>query len=149
MITKNIIDPMPIWNLIKRSMLDDYEDMDLSWQFFGVFDGDRMAGAFGVKQWNSHCFEVNGGIHPEFFGRGVEICDHFGRSIFANTPCLKIVAIVPEYNHLMRRCLEKVGLIKEGVISKSILKWSRLHDQIVYGIRKSDVKIERRIVWQQ
>lgn len=103
-----------------------------------------MAGAFLIRKLNEHCFDIHGGIHPDFFGRGVEICDLMGRALFSNTPCLKIIAVIPEFNKLMRRCVQLTGMKQEGIIKKSFLKWMRLHDQYLYGICKSDVVLSTR-----
>lgn len=141
--------PYHLWNLIRGSLCDDsnelVSDSGGGW-FAGVFDGQTMAGAFLVKPWSSFCYEIHGGIHPDYFGNGPEICDLMGRSLFAGTPCLKIVAIIPAFNRLMAKCLEQIGLEKEGEIKKAFLKHMKLHDLHIYGINKSKVKLERKVL---
>ena len=99
-----------------------------------------MAGAFHVKPWSDHCYEIHGGVHPDYWGRGVEVVGFAGKVLFAGTPCLKIVAIIPEFNRLMRRCVQKLGMKQEGVITKSFLKWMKMHDQYVYGMTKTEAR---------
>ena len=137
---KWISDPTPVWGEIRSYLVDDNNELELVGTFAGVFEEDIMAGAFLVKPLNPHCYEIHGGVQPDFWGRGPEICDIVGRSLFFGTPCLKIIAIIPEFNRLMRACVQKIGMRQEGIIKKSFLKWMKLHDQYLYGICKSEVK---------
>ena len=134
-----ITDPYPVWGEIRTYLVDDNNELAITGDFLGVFNNGDMAGAFLVKKLNEHCYDIHGGVHPDFWGQGAKICDALGRTIFANSPCLKIVAIIPEFNRLMRKCVTSIGMKQEGIITKSFLKWSRLHDQYVYGICKSEV----------
>lgn len=121
-------------------MEDDNGGLLDTGQFIGVFDGEKMAGAFLIKPWNTHCYEIHGGVHPDYWGRGQEVCEVMGRALFAGTPCLKIVAIIPVFNRLMIRCVEKIGMKREGTIRKAFLKHMKLHDLCVYGITKQESK---------
>ena len=142
-----ISNPMPVWDRIITRMSDDFSDSyDPKGDYFGVFKGGKLVGAFILNAWNFICYEAHGGIDPDSYGEGLEICRAFGVSVFEDTPALKLVCIVPSYNRLMCKCLEKCGLNQEGTIKKSFLKWGRLHDQILYGVTKSEA---RRIIWQQ
>lgn len=136
-----IEDPYPVWSLIKNRLSDDSGELDKSGPFIGVFENSEMLGAFSIKIWNDHCYQIHGGVRPDQFGRGAKICDVMGRTLLFNTPCLKIVAIIPGFNRLMRACVQKIGLKQEGVVTKSFLKWSRLHDQYVYGITKGEARL--------
>lgn len=137
--TKPITDPSPVWDKISQYLVDDGGELVTYGDFLGVFDGDKMAGAFLIKRWNDYCFEIHGGVHPDYWGRGVEICRLLGLSLFYGSPCLKIVAIIPEFNRLMRRCVQKAGMHEEGIIKKSFIKWMRMHDQYIYGATKGDI----------
>ena len=137
---ETIKDPSPVWNKIKSYLVDDTGELESSGQFLGVFDGEKMAGAFLIKPMNCFCYEIHGGVDPEYWGRGSEVCDLAGRAVFFSTPCLKLVAIIPEFNRLMRMCVKNLGMKQEGVITKSYLKRYRLHDQYVYGITKGEMK---------
>jgi RimJ/RimL family protein N-acetyltransferase len=140
MIAQFTDNPYPVWDRIRSRLSDDYGNLATSGDFIAVYDEGRMAGAFLIKRWNEHCYEVHGGVHPDYWGRGPEVCELMGRALFAGTPCLKLVAIIPEFNRLMRRCVEKVGMKQEGIVTKSFLKWMKLHDQIVYGVTKGEAK---------
>jgi len=137
---ESIASPYPLWETIKTWLVDDNANMAVDGDFVGVFDGDVLAGAFLIKTWNEHCYEIHGGVDKAYWGKGPEICKVMGRAIFYKTPCLKIVAVIPEFNHLMRKCVQKAGLIQEGIITKSFLKWMKLHDQYVYGITKRQAR---------
>ena len=115
-----------MWGEIRNYLVDDNNEVETFGQYLGVIEDfsfeqeTRMMGAFLIKKLNEHCYEIHGGVHPDFWGRGPEICDIMGRALFASTPCLKIIAIIPEFNRLMRKCVQKVGMKQEGVITKSL-----------------------------
>ena len=132
--------PFPVWDAIKSRLVDDHGGLPLIGDFIAVYDGDEMAGAFQIKRWSEHCYEIHGGVHPDYWGRGPEVCELMGRALFAGTPCLKLVAIIPEFNRLMIRCVEKLGMKREGTIRKAFLKHLKLHDLCVYGITKQEAK---------
>lgn len=135
-----IQDPYPVWQKIRSRLTDDTGNLATVGDFIGVFDGETMAGAFLVKPWNEYCYEFHGGVLPSYWGHGKEIVDLAGRAFFAGTQCLKIVAIIPEFNRLMRKCVESLGMKQEGIVTKSYLKWMRMHDQVIYGITKGESK---------
>ncbi len=139
-----IDDPYPVWNAIKGRLADDNGSLVTVGDFLGIFDGERMAGAFLIKRWNGYCYELHGGVHPDYWGKGPEIVELAGRVLFAATPCLKIVAIIPEFNRLMRRCVERLGMKQEGIVTKSFLKWMKLHDQYIYGVTKGEARCLQR-----
>ena len=143
---KPILDPWPVWKHIMSDLQDQDEDTETApgSTFIGVFDPSKddgfLAGAFSIKPFSSnYCYEIHGGIHPDYFGQGRTIIEALGLAIFNGTPCLKIVGIVPEFNRLMRNTLLKAGMKHEGTIPKAFLKYMKLHDLYVYGISKSEV----------
>ena len=137
--TKFIKDPFPVWDEIKIYLSDDGGELIQSGTFIGVFENE-MAGAFLVKPWTDYCYEVHGGVAKKYWGRGPEICKAMGVFLFQKTPCLKIVAIIPEFNQLMRLTVRKIGMKQEGIITKSFMKRFRMWDQYVYGITKGEYK---------
>jgi len=138
-IAKWIEDPGPVWDEIRVYLVDENNELAEQGIFVGVFDEEKMAGAFLIQKQNEHCYQIHGGVHPDYWGRGPEICDVLGHALFDNTPCLKIIAIIPEFNRLMRKCVQAVGMVQEGIIKKSFLKHMKLHDQYIYGICKGEV----------
>lgn len=140
MIARFIKNPFCVWNEIKSYLSDDGGKLIETGTFIGVFEGDEMAGAFLVKPWNDFCYEVHGGVAKKYWGRGPEVCREMGIFLFQSTPCLKIVAIIPEFNRLMRAAVQKVGMQPEGVITKAFMKRYRLHDLYIYGITKGEYR---------
>jgi RimJ/RimL family protein N-acetyltransferase len=131
------------WENIAQYLIDDYGDLETDGNFVGVFSDEEMAGAFQLVPWNTYCFELRGGVDKKYWGNGVEVCGAAGRFLFDKTQCLKIVVVVPVYKKPMIRCLKAVGMTEEGILKKSYLKWSKLHDQLIYGLCKGDA------TWQQ
>lgn len=140
MIANWIQDPSEVWDKIKDFLVDDGGEYIRDGKYIGVFDGGIMVGAFLIKPLNDYCYEVHGGISPEYFGNGFTVCREMGLFLFNHTPCLKIVAIVPVFNERMCKCLEKIGLRKEGVLTKSFMKGFKMHDQVVMGITKQEAR---------
>jgi RimJ/RimL family protein N-acetyltransferase len=138
-----------IWDEIKTYLSDDTGEIESHGEFIGVFDKKNQAGAYIVKPWNQFCYQIHGGVSKGYWGKGPEVCWYAGQFIFNTTPCLKIVAIIPEFNRLMCKCVEKLGMVKEGKITKSYLKWSRLHDQIIYGMTKTQFRIRGSLCHRQ
>lgn len=130
--------PYPAWEGIESFLGDDSFTVPEG-PFVSVFDDDKMAASFTVTPWSEYCYQIHGGVAKKFWGRGAEICVALGMFLFRGTPCVKIVAVVPEYNRLMRKCLLKSGLLEEGRIKKSFFKNMRLHDQIIYGVERGRI----------
>ena len=130
----------PLWEEIRDKLTDDSNTLPTTGTFAGIYDGDRLAGGFILKQWGDVCVEIHGGVHPDFWGQGVEILLTLGRAIFADTPALKIVVFIPEFNRLMIACMKKIGMKHEGVITGAFLKRMRLYNLHVYGISRSEAK---------
>lgn len=136
---ERINNPSQIWDKIRQWLSDDSNETISDGYFIGIFDGYKMAGAFLVKPWNCYCYEIHGGIDPDYFGRGVEVCRNVGKLFFCS-PCLKIVAAIPEFNTRMRNCVQKIGLKHEGIITKSFMKNFKMHDLYLYGITKGEFR---------
>lgn len=135
-----IHNPYPVWDEIKSFLTDDTGEIEKTGVFVGVFDDELMVGAFLFRPWNEYCYEIHGGVSKEYWGQGAKICDLAGRMFFHSSSCLKLVAVIPAFNLLMRKCVEKCGMKREGVVTKSYLKWSRLHDQIIYAMTKGEMR---------
>jgi RimJ/RimL family protein N-acetyltransferase len=144
-----VINNADLFEEIKTYLSDDTGEIESRGEFVGVFDGDCSAGVYLVSPWNQFCYQIHGGVGKEYWGRGPEVCWYAGNFIFNTTPCIKIVAIIPEFNRLMCKCVAKLGMIKEGKVTKSYLKWSRLHDQIIYGITKTQFRQRGDLCHQQ
>lgn len=128
--------PFPAWSGIEHLMCDDSGVAVPDGDYICVYNNDIMAGAFLVKPWTMYCWEIHGGVNKRFWGRGVEICYEAAAHLFRTTPCIKLVAIIPEFNRLMIRCVEKNGMVQEGRITKSFLRDMKMYDQLVYGVSR-------------
>ena len=142
MVSRWIQDPSPVWDLIRPYLVDNGNQVVERGLFAGVFDFDSqekpMAGAFYLKPWTDYCYEIHGGVAKGYWGQGPGVCFSAGKLVFEQTSCLKLVAIIPEFNRLMIACVQKCGMRYEGLISKSFMKWCRLHNQHIYGITKGE-----------
>ena len=134
-----IDDPMPVWDGIRQWMIDDTKELYPVGTFVGAFDNDRLVAAFSIIPWTAQCFQIHGGVSRDYWGEGSKICYDFGLFLFNTTECMKIVAIIPEFNRLMRRCLLSVGMKEEGRISKAFIKHYKIHDLLIFGIQRREV----------
>jgi RimJ/RimL family protein N-acetyltransferase len=78
-------------------------------------------------------------ILPEYWGNGINYTMALLDWLFANTPCQKLIAFIPEKNQKMLALALKSGLKKEGFIENSFLSGGVLHGQNLLGITKGDV----------
>lgn len=131
--------PYPAWAGIETRMTDDSGVAIPKGDYVGVYDDTVMAGAFLVKQWTMFCWEIHGGVSKEYWGSGPEVCREAGEFLFRNTQCIKIVAVIPDFNKLMCKCVEKAGMVKQGLLTKSFMKGMRMRDQIIYGAERNEV----------
>lgn len=130
---------------VKRFLCDDgaEDGMDIEKQLhIGVYRDKKLAGVLSFSQLSSVTIDVHMVIHPDFWGKSVELMREAGVFMFTKTPCLKIVTMTPAFNRLAGRVAKKLGMKKEGLLKDSFLKGWKLHDQIIYGITK------REALWQ-
>jgi len=96
------------------------------------------AGFVAVQPLNYICYQLHIALLPTLWGKGKSIGYQAGLWIFKNTPCQKLVAIIPECNKGAIRIVERCGMNREGVLTKSFSRGFKLHDQIIYGITKGE-----------
>lgn len=135
-----IKDPSPVWSEIKSYMTDDSGELATEGTFVGTYVDGELAGAFMVVPWTNYCFQLHGGVIKKHWGKGKDICLSLGVFLFNNTPALKLVAAIPDFNHLMRKCVQAAGLKQEGIITKAFLKRMKLHNLYIYGIGRESLK---------
>tara|TARA_Y100000310_G_scaffold136383_1_gene135236 strand:- start:29 stop:487 length:459 start_codon:yes stop_codon:yes gene_type:complete len=75
---------------------------------------------------------------PELWGKGVEFAKEAISWGFKNTTYTKVVALVPEYNGLTLSLCDNCGFKREGLVTKSFLKNWKCHDQVLFGITKTE-----------
>ena len=135
-----INDPSPVWDKISSYLTDDGwgAGINPNCLYAGVFNGDKMIGAFSATPINNFCYMVHGGLIKEYWGQGVDICRTAMNFFFETSTCLKIQACVPAYNRAIIRCLKAIDFTHEGVMRKAFVKNYKHHDLIIYGITKSE-----------
>lgn len=106
--------------------------------FFFLIPG--VTGVFMFHQWNSITFEMHSAVLPEYRGKcAMEGARLAGMWMFGNTPCRKIVTLVPKTNVRAMYLARRGGMKQEGIITKSFLKDGKYVDQYLYGICKEEV----------
>lgn len=99
---------------------------------------EEETGVVRLDPINSTCCIAHIAALPELWGSAREFtwaCLEWG---FKNTTYSKVVAIVPEFNRLTVKLCERCGFETEGKIKKSFMKNYKYHDQIIFGITKTD-----------
>ena len=82
-------------------------------------------------------FEVHTMIVPKARGiKAVEATKRATQWVFANTPCEKIITYVPEFNRPAKIFAKKMGMVDEGICTKSFKRNGKLIDQWVLGLEK-------------
>ena len=109
---------------------------DLVWYVL-VKDEGELLGMFALAPQNPVCWEIHTCLLPKAWGsKAREAGKEIAEWIFQNTPCLRIVTNVPEYNRLAFKLAIECGLIRYGYNPASYMKDGKLHDQIMLGVSK-------------
>lgn len=100
-------------------------------------DGEELLGMFVLMPENAICWNIHVCLLPNSWGRRAK---QAGREIvqwvFENTPCMRLVADVPEYNTLVLKLGLEAGMKRCGINPASHQKNGALHNQILLGISK-------------
>jgi RimJ/RimL family protein N-acetyltransferase len=85
------------------------------------------------------------GLAPEFRGRGYgsEAQRLVARYLFAHTQVNRIEATTEITNVAEQRALEKAGFTREGILRGTTFRQGRWHDQVIYSVIRSEVKLEQ------
>lgn len=98
-------------------------------------------GCFTYHPWNSVTWEMHSAVLPEYRGKqALEGASLAGHWMFDNTPCRKIVTLIPANNVRARALAHAGGMVKEGIVTQSYLKGGKLIDMHIYGITKEVAK---------
>lgn len=118
----------------------DWEPVDhevMHWML--VQEGAEVLGVFLVHPVTSYCYEMHTCLLPEAWGpRAIEAARMLADWAFSQTPCLKLVTNVPEYNRLALRFAKAGGGKQEGINRASFMRDGKMLDQIVLGITKKE-----------
>jgi len=87
------------------------------------------------------CWDVHTCLLPLSYGaKAKEAGKGIIEWIWANTPCLRIVTVVPEYNRLALKFAKESGLVCYGINPRSYMKNGKLCDLIELGISKPEAQ---------
>jgi len=100
-------------------------------------------GVVRIDPVNGICCIVHIAAMPRLWGNSVTFVSAALEWGLLNTGYNKVIAMIPEYNKLTIRLCLKCGFEQEGRIKKSILKNWKFHDQLLFGLSKTDF-LERR-----
>ena len=93
-------------------------------------------------------YEIHTMIEPE--GRGIQAVYDVRKAakwFFENggNDGQKVYTLIPELNKAARIFAKKVGMIKQGVLTKSFLKNGKLHDQLILGLEKESFLCQQQL----
>ena len=126
---------------------DDFSPSPEQWQpvinedsLYLVFrDGETALGMFALFPENRVCWKVHTCFLPVGYGesakQAAQICQQW---MWENTPCVRIVTDVPEYNAIAHRFARAAGLTEYGRNPRSYLKNGKLWDVILLGISREN-----------
>ena len=99
---------------------------------------EEETGILRIDQVNGICCSVHIAAHPNLWGKAEEFVKSAIEWGMENTGYNKVLAFVPSFNRLTIRLCRACGFEQEGVAKRSILKNWRFHDQILFGLSKTD-----------
>ena len=106
----------------------------LCWQ------NDELLGMFVCVPESAICWRFHVCLLPAAYGAtSSEAMRQVTRWIFENTNCMRLVGSVPKYNTLACRLARLANWQQFGLNYKSYLKNGVLHDQLMFGISRSDL----------
>jgi len=126
-----------VYNWITDDCSPEIYEPDMDAKFIYLMD-DTKNGVVRLDPINSICCQAHIALTPKLWGSGCE----FVRDVIAwgvkNTLYMKVIVMIPAFNKLTIRLVEKIGFSREGVIKKSFLKNWKLYDQELWGLTKTD-----------
>lgn len=87
---------------------------------------------------NCITWQIHANVLPESRGNGARLFSDTLAYMFEDTPCRKIIAMVPVCNPRANRMGRKCGFIQEGLIRGSWKLNDQVFDVILDGLRKED-----------
>ena len=102
-----------------------------------VKDDAEVLGLWILVPENEICWKIHTCLLPNSWGeRAKQAAKLLAKWIWENTPCLRVITDVPEYNRVALKFAKEAGLAEFGVNEESFMKNGELHDQIMLGISK-------------
>lgn len=145
------------WNLIRRIAIhpkvyhaaaDDFSPPPYAWKplddcnihYVLVRDGEELLGMFVFIPENTICWNMHVCLLPISWGKkSKEAGGQVIRWIFSHTACARITGSVPAHNRLALKFARDIGMTKYGINERSHKKNGILHDQILFGISRSEI----------
>lgn len=142
------------WELIKRivtdagvypHVADDFSPEPVRWEpikhvqvsYVLARENDEVYGLFALIPDNTICWKAHPCLLPKAFGeKSRQITGEFIQWLWQNTPCVRLIAEVPEFNRIVQKYARDCGMVEFGVNRASVMKGGELHDQILFGISK-------------
>lgn len=100
---------------------------------------EEGVGVFMFYSFSGVMWDIHVATYPE--ARGVRVVDavrEAGMWMFDNTPCQKVIAMIPSGNLPAEALAKRMGMRKEGHLYRAFMKHGELIDLRVYGITKED-----------
>lgn len=112
---------------------------DSAMVFVLIYSDAVLAGLYALQFHSSVMLEIHTCILPEFRGKCAAVAaKRIIEWVFKNTPCEKLITLVPAFNRAALLYALCAGLKKEGCITKSFKSGGVLHDQTLLGINKEN-----------
>ena len=103
---------------------------------------EKEQGVIRIDPFNGIACTVHIATLPDMWGNAHEFCKEAIEWGFTFTKYLKVIAFIPGYNKNAIKLVTDIGFKKEGVLTKSFLKNWKLHDQIIFGFCKGELKCQ-------
>ena len=104
-----------------------------------VKDGDKLLGAFIFTPHSGICWDVHTLMLPGHgAARAAVAAREMAAWVWANTPCLRIITEVPDFNPLALKFAVHAGMVQFGRNERAIMKFGELHDLILLGLSKPE-----------
>lgn len=127
-----------IWEHVKDDGVSSPLDLDIpitdKFYYLIPMKGNDVCGLFIAHPLNMVTYQIHIAILPRMRGDTVNIGKLCLEWMFENTSSKKLVGFIPEDNKKTIALSQRVGMTKEGVLKKSILKDGKLKDQIIFSI---------------
>lgn len=142
-LVKDIVTDTSIWPRIS----DDNAPTPEDWQpvehadiwYLLVREGEKLLGLFIFTPENSVSWQIHLCLLPCAYGEKTRIAlREVTKWIFQNTHCLRITGSIPMHNRLAMKFANDSGWKRYGINPDSYLKNGKLHDQILFGISRSE-----------
>jgi hypothetical protein len=140
---KRIITTPEVWPFVSDDFSGDPESFQVPsdpriWNML-VIDDEALLGAFVFVPRSGICWEVHTLMLPGHgAARAAQASREMAAWIWANTPCLRIITEVPDFNPLAFKFAVQAGMVQFGRNERCVMKFGELHDEILLGMNKPE-----------